>query len=132
MIRLPQLNLDDWEPFADGKIVDEASDILGRRVHIEDNHRFAKLPKEWQHGVVSMQQHFVVKRLVDPTRNHFFDLCKIHDHTERIELIRLEADDRSAVVAVQMPALAVIVQQAMAVAESDLARHAKHESSPAY
>ena len=36
----------------------------------------------------------------------------------------LQRDDRPAVVAVQVPALAVVVQQAVAVAEVDLARHA--------
>ena len=37
-----------------------------------------------------------------------------------------EGDDGSAIVAVQMLAFAVIIQQAMAVAEADFARHLEH------
>src|SRR5262249_44703040 len=40
----------------------------------------------------------------------------------------LQRDHRPAVVPVQVPALAAVLEQAMPVAEADLARHAEHHS----
>src|SRR6516164_3911859 len=73
-----------------------------------------------------MQNHLVVERLIDPAGDDFFDVREIHDHAERIELGGLKADDRPAIVAVKVLAFAVVVQQAMAIAKTNLAGHAIH------
>ena len=73
-----------------------------------------------------MQQHFVIERLVDPRAHDILDLRKVHDHAEAVELGRFERNDGPAVVAVQVPAFAVVVQQPVAVAKADFAGHTVH------
>ncbi len=131
MLRFPQLNLDDGKALSDGIIVNETSDVLGRGIYLHDKNRLAQLAQERQCRVFFVQQHLVVKRGVDPGCDDFFDAREIHDHAKRIEPVGLEGNDRPPVMAMQMPALAVVVQQAMAVAKTNLARHTIHGLSEA-
>ena len=41
VLRFPKLNLDDREALAGDEVVDEAGDVLGRGVDVEDVHRLA-------------------------------------------------------------------------------------------
>ena len=76
--------------------------------------------------VVAMQDHAMVEVLVDPVADHVLDVREIDHHAPRVELFGLDRDDGPAVVAVQVLALAVVVEQPVAVAEVDFARHSKH------
>ena len=64
-----------------------------------------------------MQQHAMVEVGIDPALTTRL-IGKIDDHAERVELVRFERDDRAAVVAMEMAALALVIQQAMTSSES--------------
>src|SRR5262245_34845911 len=63
---------------------------------------------------------------IDPAADDALDLREIHDHAELVEPGRLKRDDGPAVVSVQVPALAVVFEEPMAVAESKFARDEEH------
>ena len=68
----------------------------------------------------------MVQFVVDPSADDALDVGKIEDHAALVELLRLDHDHRPAVVAVQIAALAGVIQQAMAVTEVDFASDSKH------
>src|SRR5262249_50833844 len=82
--------------------------------------------EQGQDGVVAVQQHAVVEVRVDPGADDAFDAREVHDHPQRVELAGFQRDDGAAVVAVQVAALAVVVEQAMAVTKTEFTRHAIH------
>ena len=59
---------------------------------------------------------------VDPVADDALDRREIDDHAEIVEPFGFERDDGAAVVAMQMPAFADVIEEAMAVAETDFAR----------
>jgi hypothetical protein len=109
-----------------GLQVDELGDALRCRVHIEQIIGFLQLLKRRQDRVVFMQDHLVIEVVVDPRLHHPFDLAEIDDHAQRIELIALNSNDRRAIVPVQMPAFAAVIQQAMTVTKVDFASNSMH------
>ena len=68
----------------------------------------------------------MVEDIVDPTTYYVFDLSEIEDHAPIIELIGLERNHNSAVVAMQIAALAIVIEQAMTVAEINFSSHQIH------
>ena len=109
-----------------GLQVDEFGDALRSRVHVEQVIGFLQLLKSRQNRVVFMQDHLVIEVVIDPRLHHPFDLAEIDDHAQRIELIALNSNDRRAIVPMQMPALATVIQQPMAVTEVDFASNSMH------
>ena len=69
--------------------------------------------------IVAVQEHAVVEVLVDPAATPL-DVAEVEHHAPRVQAGRLQRNDRPAVVAMQVPALSLVVQQPMAVAEVDL------------
>ena len=60
----------------------------------------------------------MVQIVVHPSLHHVADLIEIHDQAQVVQLIGLHVNLQQAVVAVEVAALASIVQEAVAVAES--------------
>ena len=54
---------------------------------------------------------------VDPTAHDPLDRGKIDDHAQRVEVIRFERDKGPPIVAVQMPAFAVVGRDTVASVE---------------
>src|SRR5260370_40879103 len=67
----------------------------------------------------------MVKMGVDPTADHVLDGRKIDNHAEPIQSIRFERDDGAAVMPMQMPALAVVLQTPLAEPKPSFALHLK-------
>ena len=76
--------------------------------------------------IVSPQQHAVIEVVVDPLAHHALDVVEIQYHAARIELGRFDHNHRPPVVTVQMPALAVVIQQTMAVTKIDFTCDTEH------
>jgi hypothetical protein len=70
----------------------------------------------------------VVEGGVNPGTDRLLDPREIQHHTEGVETVRFQGNDRSTVVAMQVAALASVFQKAMAIAEADFTRHAEHAS----
>jgi len=109
-----------------GLQVDELGDALSGRVHVQQKIRLLQLLKRRQDRVVFMQDHLVIEIVVDPRLHHPLDLAEINDHAQSIELIALNSNDRRAIVPMQMPALATVIQQPMAITEVDFASNSMH------
>jgi hypothetical protein len=52
----------------------------------------------------------MIEMAVDPAADDFFDRRKIDNHAKRIEPVRLDSDQRPAVVAMEMAAFAVVLK----------------------
>ena len=71
----------------------------------------------------------MIEVLVDPSADDTFDIRKIEHHAPFVERLRLDGDDRAAVMPVQITALAIVIEQPMAVAKVNFAGDAEsHES----
>ena len=68
----------------------------------------------------------VVEMVVDPAVDRSLDLRKIQHHAAIVKPRCLEGDAHPAVVPVQMPALALVMQEPMAVAEVDFSGNSEH------
>src|ERR1051325_3073448 len=130
IVGFPESHFDDGKSLTQSEIENQLGDVFGRRVHVHQEDRFVLCFEMRQDGVVLVQDHAMIEVGVDPGADDALDGGEVDDHAERIEPIRLQGDDGAAVVPVQMPALAVVLQQAMAVAEADLARDLEHVWPP--
>ena len=74
-----------------------------------------------------MQDHPVIQLIVNPTVHHALDVTKVEHHAAVVERRRFERNDHAAVVPMQVLALAIVIEQAMAVTKVDLTSDAKHE-----
>ena len=126
VLRFPQRHLDDRQIVAHRVLEDHLGDVLGGRVHVQFHERFALPPQFRDHRIVAVQKHAVVECLVDPGAEDALDGCEIHDHAERVEDRRFERDDGPGVVPVQVSALPVVLEQAVAVTEVDFFRDSEH------
>src|SRR5437763_4539817 len=79
-----------------------------------------------------MEEHLVVERIVDPTTHDLLKAGKIQDHPQPVQLRGRQRDHGPAVVAVQMPAFAIVIQQTMPIAERKLTCYAVHGASRSY
>ena len=90
-------------------------------------HRLAQLSEDRDDRIGFVQDHAVVEIVINPARHLLFDVGKIDDHPAMIELRSFEHNHSFAVVPVQMLALAIVVQQPMAVTKVNFSGHSKHE-----
>ena len=63
---------------------------------------------------------------IDPAGDDPLDVGEVEHHAAVVKLLGLDGDDGVAVVPMQVAALAVVVEQAMAVAEVDFSGDAEH------
>ena len=77
-----------------------------------------------------MQEHRVIEVVINPPLHMLLDVAEIDQHAPVIQFVRFENDDGLAVVSVEVAALALVVEQAMAVAEVDFSGNAIHENRP--
>ena len=126
MRRFPEADFNDRHALLAGDIGDQLGDVFRRRIHVQQIHRLALLFQDRHDRVVAVQNHAVVEMIVDPAVDAALDLVEIDDHPLPVEALGLDGDDRPAVVAVQMPALALVMQEPMAVTEVDFSGNAEH------
>jgi hypothetical protein len=72
------------------------------------------------------EDHLVIEVPVDPPLDHALDVAEVDDHVAVVERIGADLDLRDRVVAVRMLADAVVVEQAVPVAEVDPLRDRVH------
>lgn len=63
----------------------------------------------------------MIEVLVDPGAYDTLDVGEVHHHPPIVERWRFDGDHSAAVVAMQVAAFAVVVQESMAVTEIDFA-----------
>ncbi len=68
----------------------------------------------------------MVEVIVDPGADRLFDVGKVEYHAAIVELGAFDRNHRTTIVAMQMAALAVVVEQAVAVTEVDFAGNSEH------
>ncbi|CAK9062147.1 Spermidine synthase, partial [Durusdinium trenchii] len=97
-----------------------ASDVLGGRVPVDQIDLFTEFFEERDDRVFAMQDHPVVEFGIDPGPQFCLDVAEVDEHAAVINLVSFEDDDRTAVMAVEMAALPLVVEEAVSVAELDL------------
>ena len=88
-----------------------------------DEHRLAQPLQRRDERVVFAQNHLVIELAVDPPLDNPLDVGKIADHVAAVERAAGDFDFGHRVVAVRMLADAVVIEQAVAVAELNLLGH---------
>ena len=76
--------------------------------------------------VVLAQNHLVIELAIDPSLHDALDVAEINDHVARVERIGPHFDLGDRIVSVGVLADAVVIEQAMPVAEVDALGHRVH------
>ena len=79
-------------------------------------------------GIVVAQDHLVIQLAIDPALDDALDVGEIGDHVALVEPVRAHVHLDDGVVSVRMLADAVVVEQAMAVAEVDALGDEVHDA----
>lgn len=128
MRRFPKLRFDDGKAMFQRKLVNEFGEIFGRRIHIEQIERLVHLAQDFHSRIVAMQDHAVIEIVVDPASDDAFDIREVDHHAAIIELGRLDRDHGSPIVAVQILALAVVIEQSMPVTKINFPANSIHDA----
>jgi hypothetical protein len=112
------------------EIENKFRDIFRRRIGIDEVQWFAQLFEDRYGGIVTAQNHAVIQRFVNPLAYDLFDVGEIQDHAAGIQLRRFQYDDCSTIMPMQITALAVVIQQAMAITEINFACDTEHDWVP--
>ncbi len=107
-------------------VEDEAGDALDGRVAVEHVDRLAELPKRGDERIVVTEQHPVIELRVDPPLDDALDVAEVAHHVAGIQRVAPDFDLDHGIVPVRVPALAVVVQEPVPVAEIDPFRHRIH------
>ena len=86
-------------------------------------HHVTGLPMLVKHGdqrILPVQEHLVIQFGIDPGFDHLVDVAEIDDHAPVVQMVAGDLHFNPAVVAVEVTAFPLIVEQAMAVAEIDV------------
>ena len=100
-------------------VEDQLRDALDGRVAVQQIHRLAELLKRYDERIVVPQQHLVIELAVDPRLDDPLDVAEIAHHVPVIERARADLDLGGCIVSVRVLADAVVVEQAVTVAEVD-------------
>jgi len=126
MLCLPEHDFDDRQTGFLGMLIDQAGDVLRRGVAVHHENSLTVLPQRGQDGVVPAQKHGVIQIVVDPLLNLPLDLREIDQHAPRVKFRALQRDHSTTIVSVQMTALAIVIQQAVAVAKINFSCDSEH------
>src|SRR5436190_2485705 len=121
--RFPDLDAHHRQALAGGVLEDQARDPFDGRVALEQVDRLAELLERLDQRIVLAQDHLVIELAVDPAFHDPLDVAEVADHVARVEAARAHLDLGHRVVAVRMLADAVVVEEAVAVAELDALRN---------
>jgi hypothetical protein len=77
-----------------------------------------------------VEQHAMIQVLVNPRAHGAFDVSEIDEHATIVKMVAGDTDDRTAVMAMEMAALAIVVEKPMAVAKINFAGDMKHKVIP--
>src|SRR5581483_3456496 len=124
--RLPDFYPDHGKPLARRIVEDQTGDPLDRRVAVEKVDRLAERRERRNERVVLAQDHLVIELAIDPAFHDPLDVAEIADHVAVVELAGAHLDFGGRVVAVRMLADAVVIKQAVAVAELNLLGNRVH------
>ena len=91
--------------------------MLDRGIALHDEHRFAEALQRPDQRVILAKDHFVIELPVHPPFDDPLDVGKIAHHVPVVQRSAANLDFGHGVVAVGVLADAVVVEQAMAVAE---------------
>ena len=98
---------------------DQARDAFDRRIRIEEVDGLTELLQRLYQRVVVTQHHLVIELLVDPLLDDPLDVAEVAHHVAVVQLVGADLDLGDRVVAVQMLADAVVIEQPVPVAELD-------------
>ncbi len=86
--------------------------------------------KDIDQRIVLMECHPVIEVVVDPSAEGSLDVAEIGEHTSIIEVLPFDGDDGSSIMTVKESAFAVVVDEAVPVAESEFLGDPKHRLPP--
>ena len=100
-------------------VVDQPGDALHGGIALEQVHRLTQFLERLHERIVAAKNHLVIEFAIDPAFDEQLDLREVDDHVAAVERVstHIHLDDR--VVAVWMLAHAVVVEEAVPVAEVD-------------
>jgi hypothetical protein len=107
-------------------VENEFGDALDGGVAVQNVDGLAELLERLHQGIIMPQQHLVIELFVDPSLHDTLDVAEVADHVAIVERARSNLNLGDGVMAVRMPANAVVVEQPMAVTEIDALGHGIH------
>ncbi len=119
--RFPQHGFHHGETCLAREFIDQSSDVFGRGILVHQEQWLAGFPQQIDKRIVFPQQHSMVQFLIDPSIDDPLDVPKVENHSPLVEILRLDGNNRPAIMSVEVPALAGVIHQAVAVAEVDFA-----------
>jgi len=104
-------------------VENQAGDAFHGRIAVEDEHRLSEPLERSHQRIVVTEQHLVIELFVNPSFHEALDVAEVADHVAAIEVPRADFDLGYRIVPVGMLADAVVIEQAVAVAEIDALGH---------
>src|SRR5262245_7477692 len=117
LLRFPQLALDDGKAATGGKFVDQAGEVFGGGALLHQKQWLALLSQDGDERVGLLQDQAVIELLVDPAADDALDLGEVEHHAAGVERRRSKRDHSPRAVAMEVAALAGVIQQPVAVAK---------------
>lgn len=121
------MHFQDGKSFFRSMFINQPRDSFRGRIGIDDIDWFSQRAKHWQRGVLLAENHAVIEILINPAANFAFDIVKVEQHPPIVELCSLQDNHGTAIMAMQITALSLVIQQAMAVTEFNFLCNAIHE-----
>ena len=96
-----------------GLVENQLGDVFRGWVLVQQVEWLAHFFEHGDHWVATAKDHAMVQVLVDPGAYRLLDVAEIQHHPPRVQLRSFNADHGPTVVAMQVTALAIVVQQPM-------------------
>src|SRR5215471_5728128 len=113
----PHLDAHDGKPLLRRLVEDQPRDAFDRGIAVNDKHRLAQVAQRFDQRIVVAQQHLVIELAIDPPLHDPLNIAEVAYHVPLVELTGAHFDFSDRVVPVRVLADAVVVEQAVAVAE---------------
>jgi hypothetical protein len=127
---LPELDFDDTKARRHADIVEGLGEVLRGRISRENEDRLTVRSKDVNERIVLVKGHPVVEIFIDPSAEGTLDVAEISEHAAIVEVFSFDRDDGSAVVSMKESAFAIVIDEAVPVAESEFLGDAKHRLPP--
>ena len=96
--------------------------MLHRGIALDDEHRLAEPLQRSHQRIVFAQDHLVIELFINPSLHDTLDVAEVADHVAIVERAGSHFNLGNGVVAMRVLADAVIIEQAVAVAELNFLR----------
>ena len=122
----PEIDPDDGKPGLEGELKNQPGDILCCWIVVEQENRLLHFLENRYHRIGAIEDHTMVKVVINPAGDDFLDIRKIEYHSPFIQRFGSNLDHGTAIMAVEKTAFPVVIQQAVAVAKINFTGNVVH------